>query len=134
MIKSLIQKSKGFTIVELVIAITVFALLIPAVASFLNLLNVLNDRAADTAIINALAENKIESLRSAHYNGLNNETVDFTSELPVTIAAPRSATYQVTTPVTGIRQVDMTVTYNDHGQQKTLAYKTYVGELGVGQY
>jgi len=127
-------RASGFTIIELIVAIAVFAILVPAIATFLNMLNVLNDQAADTAIINALAENKVESLRSAKYNSLANGTTDFTNELPATIAKPRSATYQVTTPQTGLKEVNLSVTYSDHGQQKTLTYKTYIGELGVGQY
>lgn len=129
-----IRHQSGFTIIELLVSIVVFAILVPATASFLSLLNDMNDRARDTAIINALAENKVESLRSAKYTSLTNGTTDFTGELPQTITAPRSATYQITTPNTGLKQVDLNITYNDHGRQKTLSYKTYVGELGVGQY
>lgn len=128
------RQQNGFTIIELIVSIVVFAILVPAIASFLALLDDMNDRARDTAIINALAENKVESLRSAKYTSLTNGTTDFTSELPQTISKPRSATYQVTAPNSGLKQVDLNITYNDHGRQKTLSYKTYVGELGVGQY
>lgn len=126
--------ASGFTIIELVVSIIVFALLVPAVASFLNLLNTLNDQAADTAIVNALAENKVESLRSAKFNSLSNGTVSFVAELPETISTPRTATYTVTSPSTGLKEINLNVTYNDHGSARTLTYKTYVGELGVGQY
>lgn len=124
----------GFTIIELLVSIVLFAILVPATASFLALLNDMNDRARDTAIINALAENKIESLRSAKFTSLTNGTTSFTSELPDTITPPRSASYQITTANTGLKQVDLNIAYNDHGKQKTLSYKTYIGELGVGQY
>lgn len=128
------HRQTGFTIIELIIAIVIFAILVPSTASFLALLNDMNDRARDTAIINALAENKVESLRSAKFTSLADGTTNFTNELPQTITAPRSATYQISTPQSGLKMAFITITYNDHGRQKTLSYKTYIGELGVGQY
>lgn len=124
----------GFTIIELIVSIVVFAILVPSVASFLSLLNDMNDRARDTAIINALAENKVESLRSAKFTSLTDGTTNFTNELPSTITPPKSATYQISTPQSGLKMAFITITYNDHGKQKSLSYKTYIGELGVGQY
>ena len=128
------QRTSGFTVVELVVAITVFALLIPAIASFLNLLSALNDRARDTAIVNALAENKVESLRSAKFVAVTTGSHDFSNELPVTISKPRTATYVVSTVNSALKEINVSVTYNDHGTNKTLSYRTYIGELGVGQY
>jgi prepilin-type N-terminal cleavage/methylation domain-containing protein len=128
------RSTQGFTIVELVVSIAVFALLVPALASFLNLLSVLNDRARDTAIVNALAENKVESIRSANFVAATLGTHDFTSELPATITAPRSATYTVTSVSSSLKEVNLSVSYNDHGTTRTLTYRTYIGELGVGQY
>lgn len=128
------KNTSGFTIVELLIAISVFAIIIPALASFLNLLSVINDRARDTAVVNALVENKAESLRSISFVGITDGTTDFTGELPGTISTPRSATYNISSLSTSLKQVDVTVAYNDHGQTRTLSYRTYIGELGVGQY
>jgi prepilin-type N-terminal cleavage/methylation domain-containing protein len=127
-------KQDGFTLVELVITITVFAIIVPALASMLGQLDGVNDRARDLSLVNALVENKVEGLRSVSFSGLTNGTTDFSSELPVTVALPRSATYTVSTVNTALKQVDVSVVYNDHGQTRTVAYRTYVGELGVGQY
>lgn len=128
------KTENGFTIIELLVAIAVVGILVPTLAGFVNTLNRLNDRARDMSIINSLAENKIEGLRSVGFGGLPNGATDFTSELPVTIGSPRSANYTVTSPNTGIKQVDLAVSYNDHGSTKTVNYRTYIGELGVGQY
>jgi prepilin-type N-terminal cleavage/methylation domain-containing protein len=128
------KTERGFTTVELLITIAVVGILVPTLAGFINTLNRLNDRARDMSIINSLAENKVEGLRSIGFGGLSTGTTDFTSELPVTIGSPRSATYSITSPNSAIKQVDVTVTYNDHGTSRTLNYRTYVGELGVGQY
>lgn len=124
----------GFTIIELLVAIAVVGILVPTLAGFVNTLNRLNDRARDMSIINSLAENKIEGLRSAGFSSLSNGTTTFTSELPTTIGSPKSATYTITSPSTSLKQADITISYNDHGSTQTLTFRTYIGELGVAQY
>lgn len=128
------QRTSGFTITELLVTIAVFAILVPVFAGIVGMLDGLNDRARDLANINALVENKVESLRSISFVGISNGTTDFTAELPATISTPRSAQYTISSVTTALKQVDLTVTYNDRGTARTLTYKTYIGELGVGQY
>lgn len=129
-----IAKQSGFTLVELVVTIGVFAIIVPALASMLGQLDSVNDRARDLAVIHALVENKVEGLRSISFAGLTNGTTDFTSELPVTVATPRAANYTISSVTSSLKQVDVSITYNDHGATRSLSYRTYVGELGVGQY
>lgn len=100
----------------------------------MSMIDSLNDRARDRASVNALVENKVEGLRSISFVGLTDGTTDFTSELPASIGAPRSAVYTVSSVSPALKQVDVVVTYNDHGQTRTTTYRTYIGELGVGQY
>lgn len=128
------QTEQGFTIIELLVTIAVVGIMVPTLAGFVNTLNRFNDRARDFTLVNSLAENKVESLRSIGFSGIPSGTTSFTSELPVTIGSPKSANYTVTTPNTGIKQIDITITFNDHGATQTVNYRTYVGELGVGQY
>lgn len=128
------KTEQGFTIIELLVAIAVIGVLIPTLIGFVNTLNRFNDRARDLALVNSLAENKVEALRSAGYTGLNNGTTSFSSELSTSLGSPKSASYTVSTPNTGIKQVDIVISYNDHGSTQTVNYRTYIGELGVGQY
>lgn len=129
------KKSQGgFTIIELLVAIAIVGLLVPALIGFVTTLNRLNDRARDFTLVNSIAENKIESLRSAGYTTLTNGTTTFSSELPTTLGSPKTATYVVSTPSAGMKQVDLTIVYRDYGTNQTLQYRTYIGELGVGQY
>lgn len=128
------KTENGFTTIELLVTIAVVGILVPTLAGFINTLNHLNDRARDMSIINSMAENKVEGLRSIGFSGLSTGTTDFTGELPVTIGSPRSATYTISSPSSAIKQVDIVFTYNDHGTSRTLNYRTHVGELGVGQY
>ena len=128
------NNTAGFTIIELLIAVAVVGILIPTLVSFVNTLNRFNDRARDLTLVNSLAENKVESLRSLGYSGLTNGSTAFTSELPSTIGSPKTATYTISTPNTGIKQVDLVINYNDHGTTQTVNYRTMIGELGIGQY
>ena len=128
------KAENGFTIIELLIAIAVVGILVPTLIGFVTTLNRFNDRARDMAVVNALVENKVESLRSIGFSGISEGTTSFANELPNTIGSPRTATYTVTTPNAGIRQIDISVSYDDHGMQQLTTYRTYIGELGVGQY
>lgn len=124
----------GFTIIELLITIAIFGFTVPGLVALINTINGLNDKARDLSIINSLAENKVESLRSISFVGVNNGTYDFSNELPVSIPEPKSASYAVSNVTSALKQVDLNITYNDHGTSKTVNYRTYIGELGVGQY
>lgn len=128
------KNQSGFTIVELLISIVVFAIVVPGLASFLNFISSLNDRARDVSVINAMVENKVEALRSVSFVGVGTGTTDFSDELPQHISRPRTATYEISSVSPSLKQIDVTVTYNDSGSERTLTYRTYLGELGVGQY
>jgi prepilin-type N-terminal cleavage/methylation domain-containing protein len=124
---------KGFTIVELVVTIVVAGFIIPAVALALTNLSVVNKIARDKTLANMLVQNKAETLRSAGYNSLSDGTTSFVSELPNTIGSPRSASYTISSPTTSIKQVDITISFTEYHNSKSLSFRTYISELGVGQ-
>lgn len=123
----------GFTIVELIVTIVIMGVIIPAVAMALTSLTIIDYQARDLALANMLAQNKVESLRSAGYNSLVNGTQDFSSQLPNTIGSPKSASYTVADAQTGVKQIDVSISYTEYKQSKSIAYRTYISELGVGQ-
>jgi type II secretory pathway pseudopilin PulG len=123
----------GFTVVELMITVVIAGFIIPAVAIALTNLAVVNKQARDKVLVNMLVQNKVETLRSAGYNSLSNGTTSFASELPNIIGSPKSASYTISTPQTGIKQIDISISYTEYKAAKSLSYRTYVSELGVGQ-
>ena len=127
------SSQNGFTIIELLVAITLFGLMIPALVSGINNLTILNNRAKDLALVSLLAENRTETLRSIGYNSISIGTTDFSSSLPNTLASPKSASYVVTNPSNGIKEIVITISYKDYNRTTTRSYKTIVSELGVGQ-
>lgn len=123
----------GFTIVELLLAIAVGTIYAISINTVSTTYMRTGQEVRNLSIANAYVEGKIESLRNAGYNSLATGTTNITSELPTQLLSPRSASLQISAPSSGIKQVDVSVTYNDQGTQRTYSYTTYLGELGVGQ-
>lgn len=126
-------RSSGFTIVEVLIALGLFAVVVPLFTVGITNLTAINNRARDLALANMVAQNKVEILRSAGYNSLSDGSVDFSNELPSTLANPKSASYVVSSPATGIKEVAVTISYKDYQTVRTIQYETLISELGVGQ-
>jgi type II secretory pathway pseudopilin PulG len=127
------KQIKGFTIVELMVTVVVAGFIIPAVAVALTNLAVTNKLARDQALANMLIQNKVETLRSSGYNSLTSGTTSFVAELPNTLGSPKSASYTVSTPATGIKQVDLSISFTEYKSARSFSYRTYISELGVGQ-
>jgi len=127
------SRTNGFTVLEVLIGIGLFGIIMPSILLSVVQVNRLNDKAKDLTQANILAEQKMETLRSAGFNALNIATVDFTNELSQSFTEPRSATYTVTSPYSGIKEIEVVIQYNDQGQTRTLSYKSLIGELGVAQ-
>ncbi len=125
-------QQKGFTVVEMLITLALFAILIPTLTLGVSTLTQLNNRSRDLTLISIIAENKIESLRSIGYNSITVGTTTFTSELPAELASPKTATY-VVAQGTGIKTIDVSISYTDYKKTKTVTYKSIVSETGVGQ-
>jgi prepilin-type N-terminal cleavage/methylation domain-containing protein len=126
-------KFEGFTLVEILVVIAVAAVVIVSLNSVVTGYMHVAQRGRNLSLANAYIEAKVEALRNTGYNGLNLGTSSLTSELPAQLPPSRSASMVVASPSGGLKQVDITVSYNDQGQSNTYAYTTYVGELGVGQ-
>ncbi len=129
----MVKNDKGFTVVELMLGIAVFAIVTPAIIQSVISLNGLNDRASDLTYANIIAENKIESLRSDGYNALVDGTYDFSADLPASFTPPRIASYTISSPVTGVKDLLVSIQYTDDGVDRILEYKSSIGELGVSQ-
>lgn len=123
----------GFTIVELLVTIVVGAILLTGLNVAIISQVHLSERTRDLTLSNAFVEYKIESLRSIGYSGLTDSTTNITSELPADLNSPRSGSLQISTLSSGMKQIDITVSYNSQGTNRTYSYTTYIGELGVGQ-
>ncbi|HVX24341.1 MAG TPA: prepilin-type N-terminal cleavage/methylation domain-containing protein [Candidatus Saccharimonadales bacterium] len=131
--KTLSLNESGLTLVELLVAIA----LAGVVAVSLNTVSTTFIHTAQRGrylnLANSFAESKVEALRNQGYNSLALGQTSLTSQLPDQLPLGRSATMTVSTQSSGIKQVDLSISYPDQGQTLTYGYTTYIGELGVGQ-
>lgn len=127
------NKQAGFTLVEILVSIALAAV----VAASLNAVTTgylhLSQRSRYLSLANAFAEAKVEALRNSGYNSIALGSTNITGELSTQLPPSRNATLNITKPLGGIKQVDISVSYQDQAQTNTLNYTTYIGELGVGQ-
>ena len=128
------SKQTGFTIVELLVAMTVGAILAASTSMIIIDQARVSQQGRDTVLVNSYAETQVEALRSAGYLNLTNGTTDIESDLPDDLAQPRSGSLTINDHATGIKLIDIDITYNDQGTQRNFHYQTLIGELGVGQY
>lgn len=127
------KTSKGFTIVEVLIAIALGGILVillnQVVTNYLHI----SQRGRYLSLANSFVDGKVEALRSAGFNSLSNGTSNLTSSLSSQLPPSRSASMTITSSITGIKQIELTVSYHEQGQTNVHNYTTYIGELGVGQ-
>lgn len=128
------RRQAGFTIVELVITIVVIGVILTSVISlFINI----QQAQTGTRYLEAAtyaAQSEIETLRNINYNNLTaGETIDFTGDLPDTLPPGSTGTVTVSEPVTGLKRVNVQVTYNYLGEDRTVELSSLIGILGITQ-
>lgn len=128
-----LSSSSGFTIVEIIVAVAVGSIIFGTAINTLVSQERLSQSNKNTVIANAFAEAKIEALRSQGYLAIPGGNTDISSELPATLPPPKQATLQIDASTAGLKEIVLTITYNNSGATKSEQYKTIIGELGVGQ-
>jgi prepilin-type N-terminal cleavage/methylation domain-containing protein len=123
----------GYTLVELVVTIAVAGIFTLALTNVVTNYLHLWQRGRYLSLSSEFVESKVEALRNNGYNELILGSTNISNELPSQLPPQRSASMAVTSPSDGLKQVDITVTYKDQGQDNSYSYTTYMGELGVGQ-
>lgn len=126
------ENNRGFTVVEVLVAITVAAIVIGSLSSVVTAYVHVAQRGRYLNLANSYVEAKVETLRNQGYNSLALGTTSLTAELTTQLPPSRSASMTISDQATGIKKVDITISYKDQGTQ-SYGYTTYVGELGVGQ-
>lgn len=123
----------GFTIVEVLVAIAVGGIMVGSLNQVVDGYLHLSQRGRYLNLANAYVEAKTEALRNAGYNSLSLGSSNLKTELPSQLPPSRNATLTVTDQATGLKKIDISISYNDQGQPNVHNYTTYLGELGVGQ-
>ena len=123
----------GFTIIELIISILVFGFVAAGLAEVFTSVTDVQRNANYLQLATTAAQTEVESLRNNNYDQLANGTISFTSKLPTILPSPRSGTVIISEPITGIKRVDVTVSYNQDGLTENIELSSYIGIIGIAQ-
>lgn len=127
-------RDQGFTIVELLVTTVVAGLIIVAITSLLITIERTQHSTQLLETATRAGEQEIESLRNSNYGALTpGQTITFTNSLPSELPTPRSATVAVSEPTTGVRRVDVQISYRDGSKEKVVKLSSLIGQLGIGQ-
>ncbi|HSX06414.1 MAG TPA: type II secretion system protein [Candidatus Saccharimonadia bacterium] len=128
------QKQTGFTIVEVMITIVFLGFVVAGITEVYLSIQRLQEQTAWLQSASHAAQTEIESLRNTSYNGLTSgQTINFSSTLPTTLPGPRTGTVVVSEPQTGLKRVDVTISYNDHGSTRSVKLTSLIGIIGITQ-
>ncbi len=127
------KSTVGFTIVEILVCMVIAGVVIDSLSRIVISYVALSKSSQYVNVSNAFAEAEVEELRNNGYNSLPIGTTSLTSQLSSQLPRSKSASMVVSSPQTGLKQVDISISYTDQGKTRLSKYTTYVGELGVGQ-
>lgn len=122
------------TVVEIIVSLVVAGFLTLALHGIVTTHLYISQRNRDLVLANSFAEGQIEAQRSIGFLGLSNGSSDLTAQLPSELGSPRSATLTISSQAGDIKLLDLAISYSEQGRIQTFNYRTFVGELGVGQY
>ncbi|MEX0934256.1 MAG: prepilin-type N-terminal cleavage/methylation domain-containing protein [Candidatus Saccharimonadales bacterium] len=128
------KSQSGFTLVELLVAMSIFSLITVGIFQLFIAIDSMQRRTQRIEVATRAAEAKIESLRNNHYNSLEPDTtIVFTDELPDELPEPRSAEVNITEETPGLKQLEVTITYAQRPQDKTIVLTGVMGSIGISQ-
>lgn len=131
---SMNNDQKGFTIVELLVAILIIGITTASISSLFISVQGVQRKTSYLDSATRAAQREVESLRNDNYGSLTaGQTINFTSDLPTSLPANRSGTVTVSEPSSDIKRVDVTVTYTDGGKQQVVKLSSLIGVIGITQ-
>lgn len=127
-------KRGGFTLIELMVTITVLGVVITGIGGLYYIMQIAEVRSQHLDLALRAARTQIEGLRNNGYNALTpGSNINFTASLPSSLPPDRVGTVVVSQPLPELRRVDVTVTYTDYGKQQTVTLSSNIGVIGIGQ-
>lgn len=126
------RDQRGFTLVEVMIALIVVGAVAIGLTNLFISIQRIQAQATYVESANRAAQREVESLRNQTYNSLTvGQTINFTANLTDNMPANATGTVAVTEPISGIKRVDVTVSYTYGGTSKNVTLSSYIGVLGV---
>ena len=132
--KRRLSGSSGFTLVELLITLMLVGVVAGGLTSLFMTIQRIQVQTAYLESATRAASREIESLRNNNYNTLTpGVDIDFTSSLPANLPKNRTGIVKVSEPVSGLRRVDVTVSYSDGSGSHHVSLSSLIGVIGIAQ-
>jgi type II secretory pathway pseudopilin PulG len=128
-----LSRAGGFTLVEVVVTAAFTATAIAAIIGIFITVGKLNKQARNLAVATQIAQQKLETYRNKAYPAvaIGTPAETFTSELPANFGSPKAATATVAEIESGLKKVDINITYTDDRRLKHVDITTYITERGI---
>jgi prepilin-type N-terminal cleavage/methylation domain-containing protein len=139
------QYQRGFTLIELVVTMAYMGIVIVSVSQLFISLRQTNREADNYTIAVEVAQKYIETYRNTAYSSIPTGTTDVTSAALTSypsLLTPRSATTIVNyvdtngntqATDTGIKQVEIDISYKDRTGTRQVQFTTQVAEQGLNR-
>lgn len=128
------KDESGFTIVELVATIIVVGIVSTGLATLFYNLQFTQRQTTYIDAATRAAQREIEILRNNSYNSLTTgQDISFTNDLPSSLPKNSTGVVAVSEPSSGLKRVDVTVTYTDAGRTQNVKLSATIGEIGLSQ-
>lgn len=133
-ISMLRKEQSGFTLIELLVTIVIFGLVTIGIINLYISIEIAQRKSYHLEIATRAGEAQIESLRNSQYGTLTTDSnINFTNQLPADLPEPRNGTVHISEPESGLKKVDVTITYKDGKGSNTVKQSSYIGIIGIGQ-
>ena len=128
------RREDGFTIVELVVTIAIVGVVVAALTALFVGISRSQSQSNYKENATRAAMRQVESLRNNNYLSLTpGANINFTNELSPKLPSGSTGNVQVSEPVSGLRRVDVTVTYPDGEKTHKVVLSSLIGEIGITQ-
>jgi prepilin-type N-terminal cleavage/methylation domain-containing protein len=129
------KSESGFTLIEVLVTSVVIAIATVAIVEVFISVDRLNRQSRNLADATQIAQQKIESYRNIAYSNIP-ASENFTSSLPATLAAPRSATasfHDLSPAIPGLKQLDIVIYYTDGRARRDVQVTTMISQRGLSR-
>lgn len=132
--KNVVIEQEGFTLVELIITISIVGIASIGIASLFYTTQYTQQQSRYIDAATRAAQRQVEILRNNSYNNLQaGQTITFTADLPSSLPKTKSGTVVVTEPSEGLKRVDVTVSFSQNGRTQNVKLSSLIGVIGISQ-
>lgn len=139
---SLRGSQSGFSVIELIIVLTIATLMFQSFALTFSAIQNINKRAYDITLANGAAYTKLQSYESLRFDnallqttaiGAVEEKEDFSATLSDHLAPPRVGKVYVNSVTSTLKQVSIVVEFGGTDRKQTIRYTTLIQKDGLGR-